>query len=212
MYRLYYSPATASQAVHWLLIELGVPFELELVDVERGQQRTAAYRALNPLGHVPALLIDGVVRTECAALLLMLGERHPHAALVPAPGSATRDEFLQLMFFLANTLQPAYRRWFYADEVAGAANVEATKAAARAQIEQSLGLLDARLHDGRAYVLGARLTVADFLTTMLMRWSRNMPRPATTYPDLKRYVDRMRQMPSLRAVHAREGVTDWIDG
>ena len=52
----------------------------------------------------------------------------------------------------------------------------------------------------------------DLLATILCRWSRNMPRPATSWPNLKRYVDRIRQRPALREVHAREGLTDWIDG
>ena len=50
------------------------------------------------------------------------------------------------------------------------------------------------------------------LLTMLTRWSRNMPRPATTFPHLRPYVDRMRKLPSLKEVHAREGLSDWIDG
>jgi glutathione S-transferase len=211
-YTLYYSPATASQAVHWLLIELGVPFDTVLVDIDKAQQKTPGYLELNPTGHVPTLIVDGVPRAECAALLLMLGERHPAAQLVPAPGSDTREDFLQLMFYLANTLQPALRRWFYAAEVAGADNVAATKTHAQAKIERAWELLDARLQDGRAVMLGSRLSVVDFLATMLTRWSRNMPRPATAYPNLRRYIDRMRQMPSLREVHAREGVKDWIGG
>ena len=41
-------------------------------------------------------------------------------------------------------------------------------------------------------MLGARLTVVDFLTTILMRWSRNMPRPVDSWPALAAYARRMK--------------------
>ena len=212
MYTLYYAPSTASLAVHWLLIELGVPFDLVPVDLESSAQKSAAYLRLNPSGHVPTLIVDGVPHAECAALLMLLAERHAQAGLAPAAGSRERADYLQWMFYLANTLQPAFRNWFYADEPAGPENVEASKRQARAKIERVWERFDALFADGRPFLLGTRLSVADFLLTMLTRWSRNMPRPATEFPHLASYVARMRAMPSLREVHARENLTDWING
>ena len=86
------------------------------------------------------------------------------------------------------------------------------EARARADIEAIWARVDARLADGRRFLLGERLSAADFLLTMLTRWSRAMPVTATNFAHLRAYVDRMRAMPSLREVHAREGLTDWIDG
>ena len=71
--------------------------------------------------------------------------------------------------------------------------------------------IDAQISDGRPFLLGDRKTAADHLATMLARWSRNMPKPATAWPNVKLYVDRMRQDEGLREVHRREGLTDWID-
>ena len=53
------------------------------------------------------------------------------------------------------------------------------------------------------------LTAADFLATMLMRWSRNMPRPATDWPTIRGYVERMKARPSFRTLYEREGLTEW---
>src|ERR1700722_9899965 len=116
MYTLHYSPSTASMPVHWLLIELAVPFELVLVDIKANAQKSPEFLRLNPSGHVPVLVIDGVPYSECAALLTLLAERHPTANLSPPVGSAERSSYLQTMFYLANTLQPAYRSWFYPEE------------------------------------------------------------------------------------------------
>jgi glutathione S-transferase len=212
MYTLYYSPGTASLAVHWMLIELGAEFDTVAIDFETEDQKSAAFLAINPSGHVPALIVDGTPRAEVAALLMLLAERHPLAGLAPAPGDAARPGYLQWMVYLANTLQPAFRAWFYADEPAGAEHKAAAQRQAKQKIEAAWDRFDARLSDGRAYLLGDALTAPDFLLTMLARWSRNMPRPATDWPHLKAYIDRMRSRPSLREVHVRERLEDWIGG
>ena len=212
MYKLYYSPSTASLAVHWMLIELKVPFELVLVDIAKGAQKLPEYLKLNPAGRVPTLSVDGAPHTECAALLMLLAERHYQANFAPPIGSPKRADYLQWMFFCANTLQPAFRDWFYADEVAGPENAGAAKLQARAKVEGAFDRLDALLGDGRLFMLGSKMTALDFLATMLTRWSRNMPKPATEWPHLAAYISHMRMMPSLREVHQREGLTDWING
>ena len=212
MYKLYYSPSTAALAVHWLLIELNVPLELVLVDTEKGEQKSAEYLKLNPDGRVPTLVVDGVPHFECAALLMLLAERHPQARFAPAIGARERPDYFQWMFFCANTLQPAYRNWFYPDEAAGPENAAAVKVQARVVIERAWARIDGHLADGRAYMLGPQPTVLDFMATMLARWSRNMPKPATALAHVATYIDRMRTMPSLREVHKREGLTDWIGG
>ena len=51
--------------------------------------------------------------------------------------------------------------------------------------------------------------IVDFLMTMLMRWSRNMPRPTDTWPALFEHASRMKARPSIREVYARQGLTDW---
>jgi glutathione S-transferase len=210
MYRLYYAPSTASLAVHWMLIELGAPFETVKLDIKTARdQDKPDYRALNPSGTVPTLVVDGAPVAETAAILMLLAERHPEARFAPPPGSAGRGPWLQAMMHLTNTLMPAFRCWFYPAELADSPEA---KAAQELRITQVWDRIDAALADGRPFLLGQTMTTADFLLTMLTRWSRNMDQPATAWPHLGAYVDRMRAMPSLREVHAREGLTDWING
>jgi len=118
-YTLYYMPGAASFAVHWMLLEVGAPFELIKVDLTAKAQRSVSYLTLNTDGRVPTLIVDGETRAECAALLMMLAERHTSAGLMIELTDPRRPAFLQTMFYLANTLQPAFRAWFYADEPAG---------------------------------------------------------------------------------------------
>jgi glutathione S-transferase len=106
---LYGSPSTAALVVHWLLLELQIEHDLVLLDFDKREHKDAAYLALNPAGLVPTLVLDGQVLTEAAAIALHLADRHPEAALLPAPGTVDRAEAYRWMFWCANTVQPAYR-------------------------------------------------------------------------------------------------------
>lgn len=207
MYTLYYSPGTASMVVHLVLLEGGLPHELKLVDIDQGQQRTPEYLALNPRGLVPTLMIDGVPHNEAAAMIMLLAERHPGLALAPAPGSARRADYLQWMFYLANSLQPFYRHWFYATEYV--ADADTIKAAARAGIEKCLAHIDAHLAAYGPYMLGDEFSAVDLYALMLMRWSRNMPRPATDWPHLARFITLLKARPSWKRLYEVEGLTEW---
>jgi len=209
MYILHYSPGSASMCVHWLLLELGVEFEARRVDLDAGEHKQPAYLALNPNGRVPTLIVDGRPAFEAAALLLLLAERHPQSRFAPLIGTPERTAYLQWTLHFANTLQPAYRRWFYADEAAGPQNVEAAKQCARAEIEATWDRVEALLSSGGPYICGGATTAVDFLGTMLMRWSRNMPRTATAWPAIADYVQRMKARPTFRELYAREGLTEW---
>jgi glutathione S-transferase len=96
-YTLYYSPGAASMAVHWMLIEARIPFEARVVDIDTGAQHSAEYLRLNPAGRVPTLVVDGVPRHECTALLMLLAERHAAVGLASPHGSPDRAEWLELI-------------------------------------------------------------------------------------------------------------------
>jgi len=209
MYRLYYAPGAASLAAHWLLIELGVPHELKRLDLGSGEHKDPEYLRLNPNGVVPTLVVDDQPVYECAAILLLLAERHPQAGLAPAVGSAERMAYLQWMVHLTNTVQTAFRGWFYPQEAGGEAAAAQVKEFSASLVGRAWDRIDARLASSGGHIAGRDLSAADFLATMLMRWSRNMPRPATEWPAIREYVGRMKARPSFRTLYAREGLTEW---
>ena len=207
MYKLYFSPGAASFSVHLALIEMAAPFELVRVDLQSGEQKSPEYLRLNPNGVVPTLVHDGQSMSESAALLLWLAEREQK--LAPAVGSAARGPYLQWMLYLANTLQPAFRLWFYPHEAAGEGAIDGAKAAAQAKVEVVFDRLADHLAVNGPYLCGADLTVTDLHAFMLMRWSRNMPKPATSWPVLAEFVTRMKARPSFKALYEAEGLTEW---
>jgi glutathione S-transferase len=202
---LYFSPGSASFLVHWLLLELDIPHELRRVNLDAREHKSAAYLALNPAGVVPTLVLDGTPVTEAAAIALQLTDG---TKLAPPLGPA-RAAYYQWMFLCANTLQPAFRAWFYPDEPAGADHADAAKAKARDKIEATFARFDAHLAANGPYLLGTSPTTVDFMLTMLMRWSRNMPKPAHTWPALGALAAAMKARPTFAELYKREGLTEW---
>ncbi len=209
MYTLYYAPGAASFVVHWLLIEADADYTLHRLDLAAGEHKQPEYLALNPNGVVPTLLVDGQPVYEAAALVMHLADVDLPSGLAPPQGSLERARYYQWVLHLANTVQPPFRTWFYPSEPAGEVNAELSKDVARQRIEAAWERVDAHLAVHGPYLLGEKLSAADFLLTMLMRWSRNMPRPATEWPALRALAERMKARPSFAKLYAAEGLTEW---
>lgn len=209
MYTLYYAPGTASMVVHLALLEIGAPYQLKSVDIEKQEQFTDEYLKLNPGGKVPTLIIDGRAVYESGALLMILAERHPEAKLTPPMGTPEREAWLQWTVFLSNALMSTYRLWFYPQELGHQESPPDIRAAVQRKIEGVWDRLDAHLAEHGPYLLGQTFSGVDLMLTMLMRWSRNMPRPATEWPALKRQADLVRARPSWKKLYELEGLQEW---
>ncbi|CAK4073600.1 unnamed protein product [Aphanomyces euteiches] len=209
-YVLYYSPATASMVVHVLLLQLNVPHELRLVDITKGEHRKPEYLRLNPNGFIAAIEIDGKVMYETSAISMYLAERHPEGNLAPAIGDPNRAAYLQWFFHFANTLQPAYRLWFFPTDIPNA-NEEDVTSVGHARVEKTWEILEQHLESAKTpFIAGDKLTAVDIYATMLVRWSRNMPKPATQLPRIAALVQRVTSLPSWKKMNEVEGNTDWL--
>lgn len=105
---LFHAPRTRSSGVLTLLEELGAPYRLELVDIRDGRHLTTAFRAVNPLGKVPALRdASGAIVTEQVAIFLHLADLFPEAGMAPPIGDPNRGPYLRWMAFYAACFEPA---------------------------------------------------------------------------------------------------------
>lgn len=209
MYQLYYSPGSASLVVHWLLIEMNLPFVLHPLDFSKNEQKSAAYLAKNPSGQVPVLFNGTSYLCESAAIVLYLTEQHPQAALAPAPGTAKRAEYIQWLMYLTNQLAPTFRLWFYPPDLGFTEYPPALKNTLQQKIESCWDRLEQHLVQNGPWLTGETPTAADYLLTMYMRWSRNMPNTALAWPKLKWIADQLRQRPSWHQLNQVEGLTEW---
>jgi glutathione S-transferase len=210
VYTLYYAPGTASMVVHLALLEIGAAHRLERVDFSQDAQHSPGYLRINPRGQVPTLLVDGKPCFESAALLMVLAERHPEAKLAPPPGSELRADWYQWIAFFASSVAPAYRHWFYPQDLGSAEHPPVVREALQRKIEDAWSMVDAHLAAGGPYMLGAEFSGVDLLALMYMRWSRNMPRPVTAWSALRKYADLMRTRPSWKRLYEIEGLTEWL--
>ena len=216
MLRLHYYPGNASLAPHVLLHEIGVPFELVLVDRTRDAHKSAAYLQLNPNGLIPVLQDGPLVLYETAAICLHLADTHPAARLAPPLGSVERAHFYKWLVWLTNTLQALLIHYFYPERLVNdgdSAAAAQVKAHAEARIATLLQQLDNQLAShGGPWLLGADYSAADPYAWMLCRWTRGFEtRPARDYPQLGPYLQRLLQRPALQRTLAAEGLAPpWV--
>jgi len=209
MITLYYHPGNASFAPHVLLHEIGVPFELHLVDRERGEHKSPAYLALNPNGSIPVLVEGDLVLYETAAICLYLADGHPESPLAPPLGSAERAHFYKSLVWLTNTLQATLMHYFYPDRMVdegSAAGVAQVKAHAQAKVHGCLAQIDAQLaRHGKPWLLGDHYSAVDPYAFMLCRWTRGFSeRPARDYPHIGPFLQRVLARPAVQRAIATE--------
>lgn len=210
MLKLYYYPGNANLAPHMLLEEMGLPYELVLVDREKGAHRSAEYLKLNPNGRIPTLVDGGLVLFETAAICLHLVDRHPDAGFAPAVGTNERAHFYKWLVYLTNTLQAELITYFYPERLVDDASVAGqVKAHAEARVGGMLDLLDKTLADsGGPFLLGGRITAVDPYLFMLSRWTRMMNNPARNRPHLGAFLRMMVERPAIRRALDQEGLGD----
>jgi glutathione S-transferase len=217
MLTLHYFPSNASFAPHVLLREIGLPFELQLVDRTRGAHKAPEYLKLNPNGLIPVLADGDLVLYETAAILLHLADTHPAARLAPALATPERAHFYKWLFWLSNTMQARLITYFYPERLVDegqAAAAAQVKAHAQAAVDDCLRQLDALLAGhGGPWLLGAQYGAADPLAFMLCRWTRGFKGspPARDYVHLGRYLQRMLERPAVRQAFEAEGTQPpWV--
>lgn len=104
---LYYNPMSRGRIVHWMLEEVGAPYELKTLDLAKKEHKTPEYLKLNPMGKIPTLVHRGVVVTESAAILAYLADAFPQAGLAPAIDSPERGTYYRWLFFAASCVEYA---------------------------------------------------------------------------------------------------------
>ncbi len=101
---LYTNPMSRGRIARWMLEEVGAEYDVEILGYG-GSMKADTYLALNPMGKVPAIVHDGRVVTECAAICAYLADAFPAAGL--APTAEERADYYRWMFFAAGPLEQA---------------------------------------------------------------------------------------------------------
>lgn len=202
MYTLYWSHNSASAVAHYCLEEAGAKYETVLVDMDTQAHKQADYLKINPAGKLPAMkLPDGSVISECAAMSLLIADRHPQSGLAPAVDDAKRGAFLMWLYFLNNTLQPAMLRYYYPDRIAADPGaISSVQAKAQEEVADLWARVEAHLAGNGPFLLGNTFSAADLLCYMLSTWQDCCPETYRHYPHVKRLAEKVRARPAIARV------------
>ena len=160
----YTHPMSRGRIVRWMLEEIGRPYRTEVLDYGTSM-KSADYLAINPMGKVPAIVHDGTVVTETAAICAYLADAFPQAGLAPAPGSALRGTYYRWLFFGAGPLEAAATN----KALGVAVPPERRGMVGYGSIEEVTRILEAAV-DGRSFLVGDRFSAADVYVGSHIAW------------------------------------------
>jgi glutathione S-transferase len=187
----YSSPLSRGRTVHWMLEEVGAPYRFELVNLDKQQQKSPAFLAVNPMGKVPAIVHRGTTVTETGAILAYLADAFPEAGLAPAVDSPARGTYYRCMFFAGCCVEPAL-----IDRMLARPPVSRPGALSYGCYEDTMATLERVLTPG-PYVLGTRFSAADVYLGSQLGFGM-MVKALESRAVFEDYVNRLQQRPGWR--------------
>ncbi len=191
---LYYHPYSRASASVWALEEAGVPYELQVIDIMKGEQKSPELMARNPMGKLPTLVDGEVVVSEAAAIALYLADRYAPGRLAPALDSGQRGSYLRWAFFAPSVIEPAVMArgsgWQVKEGAAGWGSYASMIAAAQSAIE------------GKPFVLGDTFSMADVVFGGTLRFMLDF-KQIDPNPVFQAYVERLNQRPAYQRANEK---------
>lgn len=192
---LYTNPQSRGRVAHWMLEELGRPYQT--VWIEFGPpMRESAYLDINPMGKVPALKHGDIVVTETPAICTYLADRFPEAGLIPSPGDPARAAYYRWLFFAAGPLETAITAkaldWTVPKGKSGVAGF--------GSYEKTIEVIEGALKPG-PYICGELFTAADVYVGSQLSWGMRFGM-IEKRPSFEVYVERLNERPAARRARA----------
>ncbi len=171
---LYTNPMSRGRIARWMLEETGADYDTRVIEYGE-EMKSAEYRAVNPMGKVPAIRHGKRIVTECAAICAYLADAFPEAGLAPRP--AARHEYYRWLFFAAGPLETAVTNkafGFVPDE-------KQQKSAGYGAFETVMDTLEYAVQQ-HPYIAGDKFSAADVYFGSHIGWGLQFetidPRPA----------------------------------
>jgi glutathione S-transferase len=210
MLKLYYGPGACSFVPHVGLEAIkaatGNDFEAHSVKLHKGEQRSPEYLALNPLGLVPLLMVDGQPLSQIVAICDYLDRRYPEAGLLTAD-AWQRAQALSTFAWMNNSVHPTFTHIFrpqnFAESEAATAEI---KRIAQGAFRGHLERIQAMTEKAAPYLLGEKLSFIDAYALVFLRWGGLAGIDPASLPAYQAYVNRVALAPPVAAAIAREGI------
>lgn len=199
MIDLYTYATPNGRKVSIMLEETGLPYEVHVVDITKGEQHAPDFRAITPNGKIPAIIDpegpEGVpfALWESGAILLYLAEK---AGMLVPEGTPERHRMMQWLMFQMGNLGPMFGQAFHflhaADE-----DVPYARARYTGEVERLYGVLEERL-SVTGYLGGAAYTVADIATYPWVCTHKRLGVDVEAYPSVRRWLDTVKARPAVQ--------------
>jgi glutathione S-transferase len=195
--KLYWCPRSRSITALWMLEEFGQPYERVKIDITTGQQKSDAYRAVNPMMKVPALADGEALVAETGAIAAYLIEKFPQSGLAPAQNDPARGRFWQWLFYSGNCIEPSIAQTFLKFETSPMSIAWGSAEIVFNTLEQELG--------SRPYILGEHFSAADILIASYLNFAIRLFKILPMRPAFEAYLERCTSRPAfLRAMAIEE--------
>ena len=196
MITLYHAPKSRSSRFIFLLEELGAPYEIKIVNIRRGDG-SGGIDTSNPHPHakVPAIHHQGETVFESPAIVTYLCDAFADKGLAPRPGEAGRGNYLTMLAYYGDVLEPAFVSKFLKVAVPRGT-------AGWVEVDEAMAFID-KILTARTYIAGDKFTGADILyATTFGMFAQNpmMPKLAS----IEAYVKRVLERPAHARAQARE--------
>jgi len=191
----YTNPMSRGRIARWMLEEAGAEYEAVVLDYGT-TMKAQDYLVVNPMGKVPAIVHDGAIVTEGAAICVYLAEAFPAAGL--APTVAERAAYYRWLFFAAGPVEQAIT-----DKSLGVApNAKQQMSAGYGTFDQVVDVLEAAV-SAHPYIAGDRFTAADVYVGSQVIWGQmfgTMPKREA----FSAYVGRLTAREAYRVAAAKD--------
>lgn len=195
MITLYHAPPSRSLVAQRMLEELELPYEMHLIDLNKGEQKSPSYLKINPMGKVPAIDHDGVIVTENAAICCYLADAFPEKQMTVPIGDRRRGPYLKWLFFGPGCVEPAFidralKRDQGPDRMLGYGTLEHT-----------MGVIEDAVRD-QPFLMGEQFTAADVVISMGVGYAV-MTKVFEPPPVLAAYLERCGSRPAQARVNEK---------
>jgi glutathione S-transferase len=188
---LYHAAPSRSSVVHWMLEEVGEPYDVQLMSLKKGENRAADYLKVNPMGKVPALRHGDVVITESAAICAYLAEAFPQARLNVPVRDPRRGPYLKWLFFGPSCVEPAI-----IDRLFPRTGDIPRAALGYGDYDTVIEVLAAAVRNG-PFLMGEQFTAADVVIGSGLRWGM-MFKGLPERPEFVAYAGRLAERPAAK--------------
>ena len=192
----FHAPQSRSGGTRALFEELGVEYDLHVLNLKANDQRQPAYLAINPMGQVPAIRHGDALITEQPAVFIYLADLYPEAKLAPTIGDPLRGPYLRWMVFYGSSFEPAVID-------------KSLQHAPAAPITSPYGDYDTMLKtltdqlERGPYLLGDTFSALDVLWGTALNWT-TMFKLVPDLPVIRAYIERVTSRPAIRRAAAAD--------